>query len=188
MKASGITRTAILSLLLGSVVLACAAQDRPSEDKDHPKQDNKHQQAKPDEHAQQPRPSAREERPAPRQEEPARQQKPANDSSQRAPQARQQQSPPVSREQEHTRQQRGAATPQQNHAQQHVEQAAWQQHRAGNWQSDHRTWQQRGGYTATAFRMPAFAVISDRTMDSESRACPSWWSTGIRASSMAVTG
>lgn len=25
-------------------------------------------------------------------------------------------------------------------------QRVWQEHRAGNWQSDHRNWQQRGGY------------------------------------------
>jgi hypothetical protein len=146
MKSSAITKTATLSLLLGLVGLACAAQDRPSEDKDHPKQDNQHQQAKPaQQREQQPRPSAR-------QEEPARQQKPANDSAPRAAQARQSQSPPVSREQEHTRQQRSAAAPQQSQAQQHVQQAAWQQHRAGNWQSDHRTWQQRGGYNG--YRIP----------------------------------
>jgi hypothetical protein len=36
--------------------------------------------------------------------------------------------------------------PQRTQQQQHVEQSAWQQHRASNWQSDHRTWQQRGGY------------------------------------------
>jgi hypothetical protein len=33
-----------------------------------------------------------------------------------------------------------------------VQQASWQQHRAANWQSDHRTWQQRGGYHG--YRIP----------------------------------
>jgi hypothetical protein len=28
----------------------------------------------------------------------------------------------------------------------------WQQHRASNWQTDHRTWQQRGGYNG--YRIP----------------------------------
>ena len=28
----------------------------------------------------------------------------------------------------------------------------WQQHRAGNWQNDHRSWQQRGGYDG--YRIP----------------------------------
>jgi hypothetical protein len=33
-----------------------------------------------------------------------------------------------------------------------VEQASWQQHRSQNWGSDHRTWQQRGGYNG--YRIP----------------------------------
>jgi hypothetical protein len=33
-----------------------------------------------------------------------------------------------------------------------VRQSAWQQHRSQNWQSDHRTWQQRGGYHG--YRIP----------------------------------
>ena len=37
-------------------------------------------------------------------------------------------------------------------AQQRTEQTTWQNHRAGNWQSDHRNWQQRGGYNG--YRVP----------------------------------
>jgi hypothetical protein len=33
-----------------------------------------------------------------------------------------------------------------------AQQAEWQQHRASNWQAEHRTWQQRGGYTG--YRIP----------------------------------
>jgi hypothetical protein len=33
-----------------------------------------------------------------------------------------------------------------------VQQSAWQKHRSQNWQSDHRTWQQRGGYHG--YRIP----------------------------------
>jgi hypothetical protein len=152
MKASGTIRTSVVSLLVGSVVLVCAAQDRPSEDKDHPKQDSK--QVQPHEQQQQPRPSTRPEQPARQQQQqpaPAPQQR-TNGSQHPATEARQMQSPAVSREQEHTRQQRGAAAPQQSQTQQHVQQAVWQQHRAGNWQSDHRTWQQRGGYHG--YRVP----------------------------------
>ena len=39
-------------------------------------------------------------------------------------------------------------TPEQHRTQQ----AVWQQHRSRNWQSDHRTWQQRGGYHG--YRLP----------------------------------
>ncbi len=173
MKVSGITRTAVLSLLAGLAVLACAAQDRPSDgkDKDHPKQDNARQQAKPDQHAQQPPQSSRQEQPARQQQRqpaqsqeqqpdrqqrrPAQQQQPPKELPQRAQQPRQApqaQLPTVSKQEEHTRQQRGAVAPQRNQAQRGVQQAAWQQHRADNWQSDHRTWQQRGGYNG--YRIP----------------------------------
>jgi hypothetical protein len=162
MKASGLTRAATLSLLLGSVVLACAAQDRPAESKEHPKQDTAGQQAKPaEQHEQQPRPSTRAEQPARQQQrqpaqsqrQPAQQQQRPKDSPQRAQRpAPQEQRPTVSRAEEHTRQERGPASARQSQAQQRVQQSDWQQHRAGNWQSDHRTWQQRGGYNG--YRIP----------------------------------
>jgi hypothetical protein len=42
---------------------------------------------------------------------------------------------------------------QQHHQQQQrVRQSGWQQHRSQNWQADHRTWQQRGGYHG--YRIP----------------------------------
>jgi hypothetical protein len=165
-----------LTLLFGFVLLACSAQGRPSEDKDHPKQDSKQpqdkpeQQAKPEQHAQQPRPSARQEqparqqqakpehaqqsRPSTRNEQPARQQAEASPrrTQPQQRQAPQRQNPTVSTQQEHSRQQRTPVRAQQSRSQQHVQQAAWQQHRAGNWQSDHRTWQQRGGYNG--YRIP----------------------------------
>ncbi len=52
--------------------------------------------------------------------------------------------------------------------QQHVRQAAWQQHRAGNWQSDHRTWQQRGGYHGYRIpdsSLPRFLWVGTRVPD-----------------------
>ncbi len=161
MKTSRIVHIATLALAVGFVALASAAQDRPSNDKDRPKQDNKQQQAKPDQHAQPP--SSRQEQPARQQQRqpaqsqerrPAQQQRP-NESPQRAQQQPRQapeaQLPTVTKQQEHTRQQRGAAAPQQNQGR-GVQQSAWQQHRASNWQSDHRTWQQRGGYHG--YRVP----------------------------------
>jgi hypothetical protein len=50
-------------------------------------------------------------------------------------------------QQEQQRQQRQALNKQQQQQAQQ-QQSAWQQHRAQNWQSEHRDWQQRGGYTA----------------------------------------
>ena len=42
--------------------------------------------------------------------------------------------------------------PQRTPEQQRVQQSAWQQHRSQHWESDHRTWQQRGGYHG--YRIP----------------------------------
>jgi hypothetical protein len=54
--------------------------------------------------------------------------------------------------QENARQQHGNQQPQRTQQQQHFQQAAWQQHRSERWESDHRTWQQRGGYSG--YRIP----------------------------------
>jgi hypothetical protein len=43
-------------------------------------------------------------------------------------------------------------TPQQQRAQQGEQRGGWQHRRAGNWASEHRTWQQRGGYNG--YRIP----------------------------------
>jgi hypothetical protein len=43
-------------------------------------------------------------------------------------------------------------TPEQQRAQQGEQHEAWQQHRASNFESQHRTWQQRGGYNG--YRVP----------------------------------
>jgi hypothetical protein len=155
MKTSRIVHIATLALVLGFVALACAAQDRPSNDKDHPKQDNK-QQARPEQqHAQQQHsPQSPDQRPS------AQQEQRGNQSPQRREQSRpaaQQQNRPATRPQNHTADNRGATRPQQNQSRgvqqdRGVRQTAWQQHSASNWQSDHRTWQQRGGYHG--YRVP----------------------------------
>ena len=144
MKTSRIIHIATLALVFGFV--AVAQDRRPSEDKGHPQQDNKQQQARPEQqhaqqHVQQPRPSA-DKRPSVQQE-----QRGNHSPNRTAPSrpAAQQQNRPVTRPQDRTAENRGATRPQQNKGR-GVHQAAWQQHSASNWSSDHRTWQQRGGY------------------------------------------
>src|SRR5712692_3271487 len=56
------------------------------------------------------------------------------------------------KQQQHAQQQRGNEQPQRTQEQQRVQQSAWQQHRSQRWDSDHRTWQQRGGYHG--YRIP----------------------------------
>ena len=69
----------------------------------------------------------------------------------------QQQARPVSQSQQQTKaglQKRQANQPSQpvQHIAQGEQKNVWQQHRAQNWQADHRTWQERGGYSG--YRIP----------------------------------
>jgi hypothetical protein len=85
-----------------------------------------------------------------------------SDEKQQQPQRTEQQPRQDQNRQEHAQQQPAQQQPQ--HAQhqhqqrqvapeqQRVQQAAWQQHRSERWESDHRTWRQRGGYIG--YRIP----------------------------------
>lgn len=173
MKASRITSIAILSVLLGIAAPGFAQQEQHSEKQDHPdQQQSKHQQAKPTAgHAQQPRQSNQKQQQAQQkqqqdqnkqQQQAQQKQRRDQNNQQRAQQQRQQdqnkqqqraqQQQRQDQNKELARQQRSNEQPQRAHQQQRVEQSAWQQHRARNWQSDHRTWQQRGGYHG--YRIP----------------------------------
>jgi len=125
----GITSTAILSLVLAISAPVYARQEQRDEKQDRPEQhqQNKQEQAKPEQqHAQQ------------KSQPPEKQQQP-----QHAQQAKPEQN---------KQPQQAHANPHPTQQQQHVQQAAFQQHRTGSWQSDHRTWQQRGGYNG--YRIP----------------------------------
>jgi hypothetical protein len=54
--------------------------------------------------------------------------------------------------QQQQQQQAVRRSPQEQHAQAQQQQASWTQNRAHNWKSEHRTWQQRGGYNG--YRIP----------------------------------
>jgi hypothetical protein len=152
MKTSRIAKIVTLALALGFIALAGAAQDRPANDKGHPKQDNKQQQARPEQ--QHTRQHTQQSRPSPERGPAVQPQERENHASHRTAPSRlaaQRQNRPVTRQQNHARDSHGATRPQQNHGRR-VQQAAWQQHSAANWQSDHRTWQQRGGYHG--YRIP----------------------------------
>ncbi|HWR14777.1 MAG TPA: hypothetical protein VN577_08100 [Terriglobales bacterium] len=139
MKAIGTTSTAILALLLGVAAPAYARQGQQGE----------HQQPRPaQQHAQPQQSRTQKPKPAQQAQRPAQNQKqvhtqPRPDQNQK--QARAQQRPTPN-------QQHQAKEQPQYSQRQHAHQAAWQQHRARSWQSDHRTWQQRGGYNG--YRIP----------------------------------
>jgi hypothetical protein len=140
MKVIKITSIATLSLLLAVAAPAYAQQEEHGEKQEHSQgQQGGHEQAKPEQqHAQQ------------QQHQPTQPQQHAPQPQQHAPQPQQhaQQQHAQPQQQQHAQNQQPPRTQQQ----QRVEQSAWQQHRSENWQSDHRTWEQRGGYHG--YRIP----------------------------------
>ncbi|HTS57547.1 MAG TPA: hypothetical protein VMH03_08370 [Terriglobales bacterium] len=159
MNALQVISTAILSLLLGIAAPAYAQHEQQGEKQDHPQQQqSKHAQAKPEpQHAQQQRQPEQKQQHAqqpPRQEQNRQQhaQQQQRQSQNRQQQRAQQQRQDQSRQQEHARQQRSPRPAQRTPEQQRVQQSAWRQHGSQHWDSDHRTWQQRGGYHG--YRIP----------------------------------
>lgn len=145
MKVIGIGSAAVLSLLLGIAAPVYAQRERQDEKQDHPQQ--QHRQAKPDpRHAQQQRQRTEEHQPAQHAQRQQRQDE--NRQTQRAQQQRQDRN----NHQRAAQQQRGNGRPERTQQQQRVEQSAWQEHRSQHWDSDHRNWQQRGGYNG--YRIP----------------------------------
>ncbi len=141
MKSLGKMKTGVLLLLLGAAAPAFAQQDRGEEKARHPQDQQRPQREK-----QQPRP----EQPQPR---PMRQAQPSHAEGQpgrqpASPRERpmQPRPQPARVQQEQQRQRQAKPVPQRE---QH---GVWQQRRARNWRSEHRTWDQRGSYTG--YRIP----------------------------------
>lgn len=146
MRAITVGGTAILSVLLGITAPAYAGQEHGGEKQAQSRpQQSSHAQASPEQrHAQ---PQHAQQAPRQAQSRPAQQHAQPSQRTQQQPQAAQNSKP----QQQPSRQ--AQSKPQQRTQDQHrAQQSAWQQHRAGNWQTDHRTWQQRGGYNG--FRIP----------------------------------
>jgi hypothetical protein len=174
MKLVGIVSAATLSLLLGIAAPVYAQQEQQDDaKKGHPEQQQgKHEQAKPDpQHSQQPdrqeRAQQQQRQDDSKQQERAQQQQRQGDNKQQQ-HAQQQQRQDQNKEQERAGQQqrrdqneqqqqraddrRSNERTQRTPEQQRVQQSAWQEHRSQRWDSDHRTWQQRGGYNG--YRIP----------------------------------
>jgi flagellar motor protein MotB len=153
MKRFGFISAAVLALILGIPALAHAQQDQQDNKQDHPEQQKdqgkqqEHQQQQKDQskqqHAQQQQQKDRN-----KQQEHAQQQQQKDQGKQ---QHAQQQPKDQNKQQEHAQHQRSNPQPQRTQ-QQRVVQSAWQKHGSQNWASDHRTWQQRGGYHG--YRIP----------------------------------
>jgi hypothetical protein len=167
MKIIGITSTAILSLLLGIAGPAYAQHEQQGEKQDHAKsQETSHEQAKPQQQHAQQQPSHAQQQPSHAQQQPSHAQQQSSQAQQQSSHAQQQpshaqqqpshaqqpQQQNRNNQQQHAQQQRGSERPQRTQEQQRVEQSAWQQHSSQHWDSDHRNWQQRGGYHG--YRIP----------------------------------
>ncbi len=119
---------------------------QPSEPKPQ-QQATQPSQPKPQQQAKQPSQPKQQQQQAKQPSEPKPQQQ-AKQPSQPKPQQQAKQPSQPKQQQQQAKQQPVQHTQEQQHAQQ----AAWQGHQSQNWQSDHRTWQQRGGYHG--YRIP----------------------------------
>jgi hypothetical protein len=112
-------------------------QDRGEEQQ---RQDRNRQQ----EHAQQERQDQRQ------QQDRAQQQR--QDQNRQQQRAHQQQGRDRNDQRQYAQQRRGNERSPRTQEQHRVERSAWQEHRSQSWDSDHRTWRQRGGYSG--YRIP----------------------------------
>lgn len=172
MKTIGITSRAILSLLLASAAPLWAQHEQQGEKQEHSKhQETRHEQAKPQaQHAEQKRSTQAHQQPSraqqpqrheqnrqqaqrPQKSEPARQQ---SSHAQRQQVENGHQPRAQQRGQDHNNQpqhaQNRTAPYHRTREQQRVQRSAWQRHSSQHWDSDHRNWQQRGGYHG--YRIP----------------------------------
>jgi hypothetical protein len=148
MKLVGIVSTATLSLLLGIAAPVYAQQEQQDEKKGHPEQQqDEHKQSKPNPQHAQGQQSDHAQQQQERSQQPQRQ-----DQNRQQERAQQQQRRDQNEQQQRAEQRRDNERPQRTQEQQRVQQSAWQEHRSKRWESDHRTWQQRGGYNG--YRIP----------------------------------
>jgi len=151
MKLTGFISTAVLSLTLGATAPLYAQEEHGQQGDHAQQQDKREQQDKPaqkdEKHAQQEDKKAPQEKPVQREEQHAKDAQPARQDERQAQQENQH-----GQQQQRVEQQRTSEPPQRTEQQQRVQQSAWQEHRSQRWDSDHRTWQQRGGYNG--YRIP----------------------------------
>jgi hypothetical protein len=151
MKAIRITSTSILSLLLGIAAPAYAQHEQQGEKQEHSQhQQDRQEHARPEQQHSRQQQHAQQQQGQDHNKQPHAQPRQAQDNQK--PSAQRQYSDRGRQHQQHAQQQRGNEQPRHSQERQRVEQSAWQQHRSQHWDSDHRTWQQRGGYHG--YRIP----------------------------------
>ena len=166
MKAFTSFGTAVLFLSLGAIVPAFAQQEGKPEQKEQqehaqPAQEQ-HAQAQPQQHAEQAQNKQKQQAQSQNKQQHAQQQEQSKQAQQQqakqVPQKQQQQAKQQNQNKQQQQQQQQAQRQnverpaQHSEQQQHAQQVAWRGHESHNWQSDHRSWQQRGGYNG--YRIP----------------------------------
>ena len=132
-------------LLLGALAPSYAQLEQHEQDAKPPAQD---QQAKPEKRQQD-----KNKQPQGKKQQPQRaQQQKNNQNRQQQQRAQEQQGQNRQQPQRAQQQQANRQSQQVQRVQRGQEREVWQQHRARNWQSEHRDWQQRGGYDG--YRIP----------------------------------
>ena len=157
MKRIGIIGTTALFVLIGITAPANAWQEKQEEKAQPAKQE---QQAKPEKQQQEKAPQQQHQQQQQQQAKSTKQEQQQQAKGQQEQQQKQQQQQAKSVKQEQQEQAKGQQEQQQanrpsqqeQHGQRGQQQAVWQEHRAHNWQSEHRDWQQRGGYNG--YRIP----------------------------------
>lgn len=139
MKTFGTAMAALLFLVLGSSFAAFAQDQHEDEAKPPAHQED----VRPAEHPETEAPPPRQEAPKPEAQPQQQEARPGQQPEARPAQPPRQGEAPRPQENAHAQ-----ATPEQRR----MAQTAWQSHRAQNWQSQHRTWQRRGGYHG--YRIP----------------------------------
>lgn len=122
-------------------------QPRPQ----HPQQQSKHEQAKPEQGKPAQQQAQRQTQPQqqhPRTEHAQQEQRPERGRQEHA----QQEQRPERNRQEHAQERRGNEQPHRTPEQRRFQHSAWDGHRSQHWDTEHRGWQQRGGYHG--YRIP----------------------------------
>ena len=143
MRAVRFLSTGVLLLLLGAVAPSYAQQEEAKPEKQQQDQGKNKQK---DQNKQ----KAKGQQQQQKQQQQKRAQQQQQDRQQQD-KGQQQQQPRVQQQQQQA-QGRPQASQQRQRVQQGQRREVWQQHRATNWQSEHRDWQQRGGYNG--YRIP----------------------------------
>jgi hypothetical protein len=149
MKLTNVIGTAFLLLLLGTTSRGNAEQQNERQDKNKEKHEQ-HQDQNKQKHAQQQDKDKQQQKHV-QQQQHAQQQNQNKQQQQHVQQKQTVQQQQHVQHEDQNKQQHPQQQQQANHPSQ-PQQAVWQSYRAHSWQSEHRTWQQRGGYAG--YRIP----------------------------------